>query len=207
MPARPNAVHERIVTVANPSSMDRVLLAGPLSFPFSTITTTLLAKARSTVTIPVLFGSTDGLLHLDELVIDGGEDCEFTVPVRALGSGLIRASPESLEFTLGAGEVATKAVLIENTRRTATDVRLEWFTVGGSPPPLSAGTSWVTLPDGGSISIPITAAPLAWERVSAQLRLTSPGQSSSVAVLITPLVAAPRGHAARHRHPACRRRP
>lgn len=185
--ARPGAVYERFVTVTNPSSVDRFVIAEPLAFPFAAPEGPVLVKARSEALISIRFAAVDGLLHHEELILSSTDErCEFTVPLRALGSGLVRVRPEELEFTLGAGEVETKEVHLENTRRTPATVQLQWLTDAQFPFPLTFGPEPLTLPPGGSSSLPITAAPLGWDRVTAELRIFSPGQEVSVLVTLTP---------------------
>ncbi len=179
---------QRRIVVTNPSDEDREVTAVPLDRPFGVFPLDRLGlQAHSEEAWTVGFGPDDGLLHLDELILQGGGSCDFTLPLKGLGSGTLSVSPELLEFTVGAGQRVEKEVLLRNTRRTPMTVTLSWSFRAGPKEALSFGTpATLEIPAGGLVSVPIIASPPGWETVRAALMINTGSTFMRVEVTITP---------------------
>lgn len=185
--AGPMTTYERPLRVTNSSGEGVFFFAHAPRFPFAVEPEgRFFVKARSESFLGVQFTALDSLLHFGELKVSGEEGrCALSVPLRALGSGLIRPNPPALEFTLGAGEPGTKELLIENTQRKPATVELSWSAIGGPAPLSFGGQSTREIPAGGSIIVPITASPQGWEPIDTNLFIRDQ-RSTPVRVLITP---------------------
>jgi hypothetical protein len=179
---------DRRLVVLNSSDVDREVTAVPLAFPFNVRPfETLKLQAHSEEPWVVRFAPDDGLLHLDELVLEGGGQCDFSLPLRGLGGGTITVNPEKLEFTLGANQRVAKEVLIRNSRRTPTTVTLSWSILSGPATALSQGTpAAIEIPAGGVIPVPIIATPPSWDPVRAILSINGGPKRLEVSVTISP---------------------
>lgn len=184
-----SGTHQRVVQVTNPSDVDRTLTLSPMSFPFSVDSDVPLPlRAHSGAQLAVRFTPIDGLLHLDELHVSSDDGaCDLSVPVRALGSGSIQVSPETIDFTLGAGEEQTKEVVIQNSHRIQSLVFMRWVTPQSGSFNVGFPSVELAVPAGGSVSVPITARAEGWTRVDAEFSIVAPsGRASHVALSITP---------------------
>lgn len=170
----------------NTKNVPRITIS-PLAAPFGVAPSTFekLPPAANvgSVDVVVSFQPTDGLLHLDEFTIQSDDgQCDLTVPVRGLGSGLLRADPAKPEFTMSLGETQTRELRLINTRRVPLTVERP-----ASIPELTvAFPEGFTIPAGGSVPLRITARMLTWSRRDLELLVTTALDRVTIPISLIP---------------------
>lgn len=162
-----------LVFTNSSSSVMHFTLAEPVDFPFQPVRGerfSVDAASEQVVTIQVR--PSDGLLHLDTFVVRSADErCELTVPLRALGSGLLVVEPDPLTFQVNPGQTQTKDLRLVNSRREPITVQAA---LRPSPNPfMLTAPEGLTLPALGEIPLLVTANPTTWSQARVQLVLTT----------------------------------
>lgn len=171
-------------TLRNDLATEQRLTVLPLSPPFEMrpLEQNLFLPAHASMPIGLFFRPVDGLLHHEELVISSDDGaCKVTVPLRGLGSGVMRANVSGLEFVLNRGETQTREVFIENGRRVP--LSLNFDAIGPISLSLPEGRQ---VPAGGSLRVQVTARMETWQRLSGQVRVFSAFEALRIPIDLIP---------------------
>ncbi len=173
----------KTIVLRNGLATHQQLTILPVSPPFEvTPRAQVFLPANASTPIDVFFGPTDGLLHHEELVMSSEDGaCAVTVPLRGLGSGVLRANASRMEFVLSKGETQTRDVFIENGRRVP--LNLDVLSMGPITVSLPEGRQ---IPAGGSLRVQVTARMETWQRLSAGVDVFSAFETFRIQIELIP---------------------